>query len=91
VELFPRIIWAALAPHSKTEVVSERQPKQKYLRIANNSHKKYISAAKRALLQLLSSAEVADFELKYDRFKTARSYFFIILAHARWRLGDKME
>jgi len=61
------------------------------LRIANNSHKKYISAARRALLKLLSHPEAVEFDHKYDKFKTARSYFFIILAHAKWTLGAKTE
>jgi len=43
------------------------------LRIANNSHKKYISAARRALLKLLSHPEAVEFDHKYDKFKTARS------------------
>jgi hypothetical protein len=61
--------------------ISERQGS--YKRSTNNSHKKFICVAKRLLLRLLEDGEREEFENGFDEFKNSRTYYFIVLAHAK--------
>lgn len=54
-----------------------------YKRSTNNSHKKFICVAKKLLLQRLTETQRTRFESGFESFKNSRTYYFIILAHAR--------
>jgi hypothetical protein len=60
-----------------------------YKRSTNNSHKKFICVAKRLLLRLLEEPQRQEFEESYDSFKNSRTYYFIVLAHAKLLLSPQ--
>lgn len=71
----------------KMRRISERTTS--YKRSTNNSHKKFICVAKRLLLKLLPEPSRKNFEDSFTEYKNSRTYFFIILAHAKLLLSPE--
>ncbi len=60
--------------------------KDSYKRSTNNSHKKFICLARRLLFKHCAGSERERFESQFEAHRNSRSYFFILLAHAKLRL-----
>jgi hypothetical protein len=59
----------------------------KYKRSTNNSHKKFISVARKLLFKICSEKERSYFEKEFESYKNSRTFYFIILAHVKIRMN----
>jgi len=63
-----------------------------YKRSTNNSHKKYISVARRLLLKQLPDRDGYEFDANYESLKNSRTFYFIVLCHVKHLLSpSKVE
>jgi hypothetical protein len=76
--------------NAKTSMKTTRE--QKFKRSTNNSHKKFISVARRWMFKNNRSELKGAFECKFHSLKSTRTYFFIILAFIKSAMSlEKQE
>jgi len=81
-EAFPPIRWQLIDGVALNDVNFGNKTKHG-TRSWNMFYKKMIQLVRKTLLQIIPASDVNLFELKYDKFKTSRCFFFFYLAYAK--------